>query len=464
MERSNEHPQATPAQATPAQATPALPRAEPAPGGTWCVLPWLHLFVSEMGHFHPCCMALGGPETINRDEDQTPYVASAPGAIETAWNSGFMKRLRTDMLEGRRPAACARCFRDEDLGMHSHRLMSNAMFGEHVAGALAATGADGTSPSSLIRSVDLRLGNVCNLRCRMCSPRSSKALIPEFARLHGLVEDDPRLVKLKRIDWYARPEFREAFEACAPSVERLHFAGGEPLIAEEMFGFLEHLVETGLAPGITLGYVTNLTVLPERVFALWPHFKRLSITVSLDGVGTTNSYIRHPSKWDVLDRNLRRLDAEADRLKCSGGLSLNITVQAYNVQRLDEAIEYAVTALPHFERPRLNLLSYPEQFDVRLLPADMKRRATERLRAAVARFDGSSGGRWPAHWRRKDVDELLSSIDGIIDYMNGADRSDLLPEFRRWTSEMDRSRGQSVVEALPELAPLFDPTPILGAA
>src|SRR6185295_13957665 len=98
--------------------------------------------------------------------------------IETAWNSGYMKTLRLDMLEGRRPKPCERCYLYEDLGMRSHRQSQNAQHAEEIAQYVDSTDADGAAPLAL-RSIDLRIGNLCNLRCRMCSPQSSKALIQE---------------------------------------------------------------------------------------------------------------------------------------------------------------------------------------------------------------------------------------------------------------------------------------------
>jgi hypothetical protein len=47
-----------------------------------------------------------------------------------------------------------------------------------------------------LRSVDLRLGNVCNLRCRMCSPQSSKALLGEFAAAARLDDGEPWKVSI----------------------------------------------------------------------------------------------------------------------------------------------------------------------------------------------------------------------------------------------------------------------------
>lgn len=419
--------------------------------GTWCALPWVHLFVGEAGTLRPCCMALETPDEVNRDQDGRPYAIHDDRDLAEAWNSWFMRSLRADMLAGRRPAACQRCFREEDMGLRSHRLMSNAMFAQSGGAALARTTPDGSVPVEAICSLDLRLGNRCNLKCRMCSPVSSRATLPDYAALHGLAPDDPRLLRLLGPDWVSMASFHRAFERCAPGIDRLQFSGGEPLLVPEMTALLEGLVERGEAGGIDLHYVTNLTVLPERLFTLWRRFRRLGMVVSLDGIGAVGEYIRHPLRWREVDRNLRRLDEQAASLGCDG-LHANITVQAYNVLSIEEIVTYVATALPHFGRPKLSLLYYPEHFSVQVLPSWLKRVATERLQRLAARVRTG----WPERWRGEAADDLVATIEGIVEHMNAADRDDLLGEFRRWTQVMDTSRREDIRVAIPELAPLFE--------
>ena len=177
---------------TPAQISP-----------TFCSVPWMHLFADELGVLRPCCMTMEQPQFVNRDPAGVPYTVDRPGGVEAAWNAPFMKELRLDMLNGRRPPVCQRCFANEDLGISSYRQDFNESFGDKAAAAIAQTTPEGASSPDLIRSVDLRLGNLCNLRCRMCSPISSKLLIPEFAEITGIPEDDKRLIRLDRLDWFS---------------------------------------------------------------------------------------------------------------------------------------------------------------------------------------------------------------------------------------------------------------------
>jgi sulfatase maturation enzyme AslB (radical SAM superfamily) len=424
------------------------------PTETFCILPWLHLYAQPDGRLAPCCLAGWDEEPRNRSKNQASYMIYDPEGIEENWNSPAMRELRLMMLADKRSPVCRRCYLNEDVGIPSLRQFVNFQFGQHIAEAVASTSDDGASPSELIRSIDLRLGNLCNLRCRMCSPLSSKALIGEWVQLKDQTLSRERLEELRHLDWFNREDFWRAMEKYVPHMELLHFTGGEPLLITQMFDFLERVKASGHASNITLSYVTNLTVLPRRVLELWAHFKDVRLAVSLDGFGEVNSFIRYPSHWPTIDRNLKELDAGYEQFNITR-LMFNITVQVYNIFRLDEVLEYAATSFAHLGQPSLSLLRQPAHFDIRILPAEMKEQAAARLRNFTERM----ATRWPAEWQGQTVGAVLSQIEGIIEHMMSADHSRLIPEFRRWCEHQDGYRGQHVLNVIPDLAPLFESAP-----
>jgi len=266
-----------------------------------------------------------------------------------------------------------------------------------------------------------------------------------------VADDDERLVALERVNWFDSDAFWANCESLIPRLEHVHFGGGEPLLITRMLDFLEKVVDAGRARDVELSYITNLTLLPERVTALWPAFRNVTLTASLDGAGPVNSYIRYPSKWDRIDGNLRRLAAEPERFNVSK-ITVNTTVQAYNVLRLVDLFEY-LFALP-VDRivpyPRLTLLEWPSSFSIRVLPPELKALAAGRLTDFVARWTH----RWPV--QGPELERFLKAMDGVVEHMRSADQSEELPEFVRRTRGYDGLRGQDVREILPELAPVFD--------
>lgn len=417
--------------------------SSPEPSESFCVLPFTHLFVDEGGQLGPCCMV----ETRqgNVDETGAPYHISELVSLDSAWDSTFMRNLRQDMRVGRRPPTCARCFQHEDLGIRSYRQVVNERFHHLVA---AGSGRDDDVPTSL-RSADIRLGNLCNLRCRMCGPAASRGLAQETAEIQGWEPDHPYLVAARDRDWYERPEFWDFLERYAGDLEFLHFGGGEPLLVTQKFDFLQRLAASGLAAGMRLSYITNLTVLPPRIWELWPRFESVVLTVSVDAYGELNSFIRHPSRWQSLAANLETLERDFDRLNLAN-VSLNTTVQAYNVLALTELFDYT---LAHCRRicpyPNLSLLNHPTCLSAQILPPQLKEEAARRLRSFAARK------LWPAAWRGPELDQFRGAIEGVVQHMMAADHQDEIAEFRRWNEVFDRHRRQSLVTVLPELAPLY---------
>ena len=189
-----------------------------------------------------------------RDGDGRPFSFSVPGEVEAAWNSEFMKKLRRTMLQGGRPPECATCWRTRIPRRTRARAMEqNRLRGldnvEKVAKLLAGTSPDGHAPMN-IRFIDIRLGNRCNLRCRMCSPHSSRLMIEEFCEIERKDPQEPWIQNYLTFDWYKEKEAWEKLEPHLTNLDRLHFAGGEPLIIKEGFEFLRRIIRTGNAKNI----------------------------------------------------------------------------------------------------------------------------------------------------------------------------------------------------------------------
>lgn len=421
------------------------------PSQTFCILPWIHVFADTRGEIYPCCRVVptGMP---NVDKEGWPYRIQEVDDIEEAWNSGYMKKLRREMLDGQRPEQCRSCFMAEDHGVTSMRQGQNQAFAGQIPDALARTSEEG-AVEPVILNWQLSPGNLCNLRCRMCYPRFSKALINEWSELHGA--DHPEVVEARQLDWHEKDDFWKRFEKFSPDVERLHFIGGEPLLSSQSFDFLERLIVSGKSTDIHLSYSTNLTVFPPRVFDVWPHFKSVTMIVSLDGYDQVNSLIRNPSNWKQIVRNLQTLEENADRLKCCW-LGFNTTVQVYNIFYLDKLFEFTMDGLSRFEPyPNLSILEQPIWFSIQLLPVELKREAVRRLRA----FQQRRAGRWTTRSGMAgpaDPERFQKDLEGVIDHMLKEDRQDLIPEFVRVSQGFDQHRREKLCEVLPELTPLFE--------
>jgi hypothetical protein len=417
------------------------------PGPAFCVVPWLHRLVDERGFLKVCCVAEGQENFLTDDRGQRLHVQGAASENDIV-NSPRLKDLRRKMAQGQWDPICRRCLFAERASGHSSRIGRNNHFRHRISELLTGTAPDGTVSVPEIRHLDLRLGNHCNLTCRMCSPGASRLWIDPYNRVQpeGYRLGSERLTALKNIDWTSDPAVWERFRSLLPTLEWLHFAGGEPMMIPEMIQVLRMCVDSGFAGAIDLSYNTNITILPESLADLWPHFKSVSLSCSVDGYGTLNEYIRRPSRWHDVDRHLHTLDAHFRDWNLLQ-VSLTTTVQVYNILDLDRLYAYLRSEFHHlFPAPFLSPLTWPTYLSVQTLPAHVKRLARDKLLKERARDH---------YQRRKDIAWLLGSIDTTLGHLDAADLSEHWKDFLFFTASSDAEFGDSFASAAPELAALL---------
>ena len=381
-------------------------------------------------------------------ENGQPFKIKNQGSFETFWNSSAMRKIRREMLSGKWPAACQRCEVLEQGGITSTRQHHLKDFGYLTQEFINSTQKDGTAPLK-IRFLDLRLGNICNLKCRMCGPKATIHWVKEWNQVHPAEDhiDDEMMSEYKSLNWYESQSLWQNLDQELPHLERIHLAGGEPFLVSETFDVLEKCIDLGRAHEIDLSYNTNLTVLPERLLKAWPKFRSIRLMVSIDAYGELNSFIRAPSKWNVIDTNLRKVDQLIDEIP---QLEVIVcpTVQAYNVLHLDTFIEYLDTEFKNIRpNPFLSLLREPPYHSIQILPQVLKDQAVTRLKKLLEK-----------NYRMRDFDasELKSGLEGVLHFLVAEDQTQFLPQFISLTRALDRSRGESFVDLCPEWQDAFN--------
>ena len=96
---------------------------------------------------------------------------------------------------------------------------------------------------------------------------------------------------------------------------QLYFAGGESTIIEEHYTLLEEVIKRGYAHKIELRYNSNGVEMPDRLFELWSHFKRVRFHYSVDSIEEMNRYIRFPADWDNTVKQFHLLDNTEDKVE-----------------------------------------------------------------------------------------------------------------------------------------------------
>lgn len=408
---------------------------------SFCVLPWIHSFVNFNGGYQLCCTSEEYLTSIP-DKNGTPFNIKSLPSLNEVMNAETYKNIRLNMLEGNWSGACTRCFESESMGGVSRRNIENEQYSHLIENLIKTTSENGEIQVEC-KSIDYRLGNLCNLKCRMCSPQSTNAWINEWNQAKPELEKitPAQRLEYENYDWIEKDFLLVEFKKKLAFAKHIHFAGGEPLITPQMAKMLQTCVDLGVSEEIILSYNTNLTKLPLNVLELWKNFKEVKILCSVDGFGEINNYIRHPSKWEVIDKNLMFIDQHAREYKISE-IILSCTVQLLNVMNLAELYSY----LKKFNNiiPALNLipLHQPHYLQTTLLPAKAKTVATQRLLETAHDLEN----KLPFAY-----EYLRENIFQIINLMNSTDHSSQLSLFRKANADMDKIKNLSLFKSIPEL-------------
>jgi len=330
----------------------------------FCPMPFVNLEARTDGSMSICCQM---DELINKDGEN---LSLTDNVLTDGWKSEWLANLRKDFLEGKKPASCYSCWTAEDAGIDSKRLRALRDFPNALEEA--QNNIDNIKP----KSMDLKLGNICNNKCRICNSFASSQWVPEEKKRDGqnnLFWD--RMRKVGR--WPETNEkFWPDFEEISTDLEVLEFYGGEPLLIDRHYDILQNLVDTGRSKKIKLLYNTNGSIYPERGIELWPHFDKVMLSFSFDGTKDQFEYIRHPAKWDNVQENLQKvLDQNIENLY----VDICYTVGIFNIFYMEDILNWREefkSDLPIY----FNHVYTPQHFSCKVLPKEVKNKIVEKYK------------------------------------------------------------------------------------
>lgn len=412
---------------------------------TFCPLPWIHIATRPNGDVRVCCTSNASGAGVEDDKSagliksQDKILNLKENTIDEVWNSDTLKTVRLEMLRGEVPNSCTKCFEEESKGITSKRQWESVQWIDRldINSIVEKTKTDGSLPLE-IPYFDLRLGNMCQLKCIMCSPHDSSSWIKDWKLQYPKYKS----IELKQdqgwdrgydYTWYQKSDFLDLMKGQSHHIRELYFAGGEPLLIPEHYKILRFMVETNSAKNCTLRYNSNGLELPEELFDLWKHFKDVRFNFSIDAVADKNHYIRYPSCWESVVDNLHILDNTPDNVT----VNIACAVQFLNILYLPELAKWKLDQ--NFKKihkhPMTNgvigthLVYLPSYLNVRVLPKEIKILAAERIKSFT------NDNRWL----------------GFVDYMMTEDWSHKLPNTVEYLEICDKTRGldfRSVFEDL----------------
>jgi sulfatase maturation enzyme AslB (radical SAM superfamily) len=443
---------------------------------TFCVLPWIHLATRPNGDMRICCVAnASGADTGDYTVGLVKMEDGKPANFGTdlptqAFNNDYMRSVRKTMLAGEIPLSCTKCFKEETEGIASKRIWETGSWhydGVDIPELIRQTDEDGNVPYKL-QYLDLRLGHTCNLKCIMCSPHDSSQWVNEHKKVFPIFQSEliKKQMSWDRKDfnnfWHENPEFWEEIYEQIPNIKQLYFAGGEPLMIREHKTFLLEIIKRGYADKISLRYNTNGLLVDQDIIDVWSHFRKVKVGLSLDGMETRGHYIRYPLDWEVIEQSLQMLDNAPDNIQTN----IAFAVQILNIKHVPDFIKWKVKSnfkKVNFDKNAsgqtmaggligVHLLWIPTWLSLRVLPAQDKqhvRQLFNELKQWLWDNYTQDTEFWttnPYGWKR---------WEGILDWMDAEDHTNLLPDFREYINTMDKQRNTDFKSVFPELQHLL---------
>ena len=418
---------------------------------TFCPLPWMHLSANPSGAGRICCE---GYELL-RDNSRQPVFWKHSQSLQSYFNSEDYKAIRLQMLNGKRPSHCTYCFNQEDHGVKSVRERYIDQYKQDIDPLIQGTNLDGSIDHPHILYIDMALGNKCNLKCRMCTPWSSYLIGKDWEKM-GKIFDRESVRKILRDEWYSSSGFFNLIREALPSVRAIFTTGGEPLLVKEHLQILEMIVEEGHANHILLRYNSNQTVIPDKIVSLWKVFKKVEVNCSMEAFGKLNDYIRYPSKWSELEKNIHYLDDISFQYPHIS-IYVHTTLQAYNVLRIPEFLDWlkkadfkALHRFPYFIWVRI-----PEWLCPSVYPRSFRHEIADKILESMDRHEDfflnyNKGNHQDYSSERI---QMLREFAEMI--RKDSSQEQYFKSFIKETKAHDSLRGQSVTHVLPELKLFF---------
>jgi sulfatase maturation enzyme AslB (radical SAM superfamily) len=281
-----------------------------------CMAPWTHTYLSPQTERRMCCASREPAQNFRQYIDTASGTGEyRPITLEQHWNSDHMRSVRRRMMAGETLPECEVCnnrllntdvYRDYFWHLFKHRY-------DDIWNTTDDTGATTMRPVSW----DYRFSNLCNFKCRHCGDMLSSAWESE-QRQHDMINwQDPK-------NNWMRPEVRREISAFQDSqieqefaaavergdVEEIYWVGGEPLMYEQHWRYMQRIIELENGGKVYARYNTNLSRIRHRGIDLFKdiltNIRDWQICASLDGTAEIGEYIRDGLDYQVWRSNYQQ--------------------------------------------------------------------------------------------------------------------------------------------------------------
>jgi len=411
----------------------------------FCSLAFGSVSINGAGKYIPCCNIVSTEWEGYRE--LIPYNDPAKKI-----NSKSLIQLRSQLASGIWPSACENCRTNEENGSDSMRTIWNRSlkdFNIPIENKI--------NPEN-VKFLDLTFGTKCNSKCMTCSPSLSDFWEDEYNEIAKNPEFKNQVIRNLPSRISITDSNSIKIMLSFSNVEFIAFVGGEPTISNEHIEFLTMLVKNKRSKNINLSYVTNLTGITEELISIWENFKSIYLSVSIDGYGKVNEYIRYPFRWKKIQTNLYEIFDKvltSNNTKYTVGLSY--TPSLFNAGNSADFFEYWYDLLKTYPDAdgrllrdtgcHINRISWPEYAMMTLLPLGYREKEIIKLEVLLNKIEKDQLEGFKIH------NSLIDSIRLLINWLKEKQISNktIVTRLRVFIQESDRYRNRNIKDYLPDL-------------
>lgn len=385
---------------------------------TFCLMPWIHLYVAQNGKINACCNA------------PIQYGNAQTDDLKLLFNNNSVNSLKKNLLKGIKDNRCELCYDQEKSGKSSIRTETLEKFKHYWNFDEKSQNYSIQSPPEFPVYFDIRFSNVCNLKCRTCWHGNSSNWFEDAKIIDNAIGNKAILKATNR-----NTELIDEILKNNSNIEEIYFAGGEPLMMDEHYYFLEQLIQKKAQP--LLRYNTNLSRLKlkeKNVLDYWKHFKKVEIMVSIDQMNEKFEYVRKNARWKATIDNIKTIQT-------SEGIKIDIapTVSVFNIMDLPKLHSFFANYLEMgWNSIYFNLLQRPDFYSIQSLPPQLKERASQTIQQHLSRIKSKANKR------------VQKELNSIINFMNSK-QSNKNKAFEKYNGKLDELRNENFETTFPEL-------------
>lgn len=376
-----------------------------------CILPWISINTNPHGTVRAC----GRSSPV----DKTSSLKNTD--INTAWNSDYFKKLRLDMLKGEKNPNCKNCHLQESLGGRSKRQDVNTEFEIDENLLKEITNSEGIVDGKP-KYIDLRIGNVCNLKCVHCFTGNSskwyedKLLLDKYENTPTIHFDNDWISEKGNVWSWVKNNIDD--------IVCINVLGGEPFVHKDHLNFLDWCIKNKKTH-LHLKFITNGISLTPHYIEKLKKFKKVDLGISLDAVGKTAEFLRFPTDWNRLYSILEIINKQLDNAY------FNWTCYNLNIYRLPETYEYCQNHFPNIQFRFSDYVTAPAHLSVQNLPNEFKHEIANRV---------------------KNIPESLFYINFMMNDSLWSKKNQI---FLTYLNDLDEQRKTNWRDVLPEIKRLF---------